>query len=239
MRVLVTGASGAIGQPVCTELRARGDWVRGFDRTLQVGAVCDEFVLGDLIDPHRVAEAVRGVDAVVHLGAVPDEAPFEQLVGPNVSGVFHVLDAARSHGVRRVLLASSVQCASGVSGPRSAELRAPSNHYAVTKLFAEDLGELYARKYGLEVAAARIGWMVRDLREARHIVELGLTGWYVSRGDVSRFIHTFAHAAFTGFGVVYLVGPDAGPHFDLEPARRLFGFEPAHRFPDGLPFAAE
>lgn len=239
MRVLVTGASGAIGQPVCTALRARGEWVRGFDRTLQVGAVCDEFVLGDLLDPHRVTEAVRGVDAIVHLGAVPDEAPFDQLVGPNVSGVFHVLDAARSVGVRRVLLASTVQAASGVPGPRSAELRAPSNNYAVTKLFAEDLGELYARKHGLEVAAARIGWMVRNPREARRIVELNLTGWYVSRADVSRFVHTVIHATFTGFRVVYLVGAGSEGHFDMEPAQRLFGFVPEHRFPDGLPFEAE
>jgi len=210
--------------------------VRGFDRTLEVGAVCDEFVLGDLTHRERVSEAVRGVDAVVHLGATPDEAPFEQLVGPNVSGVFHVLDAARSHGVRRVLLASSVQAASGAPGPRSAELRAPANHYAVTKLFAEDLGELYVRKYGLEIVAARIGWMVRDPREARRIVELGLTGWYTSRADVSRFTHLAIHTPFTGFHVVYVVGPGADGHFDLDPARRLLGFEPRDLFPRGLPW---
>ncbi|MDQ2644830.1 MAG: NAD(P)-dependent oxidoreductase [Myxococcota bacterium] len=239
MRVLVTGASGYIGQPVCTELRARGDWVRGFDRTLQVGAVCDEFVLGDLTDPYRVAEAVRGVDAIVHLGAVPDEAPFEQLVGPNVSGVFHILDAARSNNVRRVLLASSVQAASGAPGERRADTRAPVNHYAVTKLFAEDLGEFYARKFGLEVTAARIGWMVRNPLEARRIVELNLTGWYISRGDVSRFVHTVVHASFSGYRVVYVVGAGSAGHFDMEPAERLFGFRPAHRFPEGLPFEAE
>jgi uronate dehydrogenase len=234
MRILVTGATGAIGAPLTASLRSFGEDVRGFD--CRGAADADDFVLGDIADPGAVEAAVKGTDAIVHLAAVPDEAPFPELVGPNVFGPFHVLDAARRHGVRRVVLASSVQTASGLAAPRRVDTRAPSNHYAVTKLFAEDLGELYARRFGLDVIAARIGWMVRTPHEARRIQELNLTSWYVSRGDVARFVHAALHASFTGFATAYVIGPAAAPQFDLEPGQRLFGFTPKDEFPNGLPF---
>jgi nucleoside-diphosphate-sugar epimerase len=238
MRVLVTGASGAIGQPVCAELRARGDFVRGFDRTDLGGSeASDEFVTGDLADAARVKDAIDGMDGIVHLAAMPDEAPFAELVSPNLLGLFHVFDAARHHRVRRVVLASSVQAVSGAgAGVRGTSLRVPNNHYALTKLFAEDMGEMYARRFNLQVVAARIGWMVRTPREAERIQELALLGWYVSRGDVSRFLHGALHSEFQGFATAYVIGPDGREHFDLEPGRRLFGFEPCDRFPEGLPF---
>ena len=58
--------------------------------------------------PRRPSQrAVAGVDAVVHLGAVPDEAPFEEIAGPNLHGAYHVFEACRRAGVRRVVYASS------------------------------------------------------------------------------------------------------------------------------------
>ena len=238
MRVLVTGASGAIGQPVCAELRARGDFVRGFDRSAVGGSdASDEFVESDLADAARVREAVDSMDAIVHLAAIPDEAPFADLVAPNLLGLFHVFDAARVHRVRRVVLASSVQAVGGApAGVRGTSLRVPNNHYALTKIFAEDMGEMYARRFNLKVIAARIGWMVRTPREAQRIQELGLLHWYVSRRDVAEFLHAALHCEFQGFATAYVIGPDACEQFDLEPGKRLFGFEPRDRFPAGLPF---
>lgn len=238
MRVLVTGASGAVGQPLCVELRGRGDVVRGFDRAQEGGSdACDEFVTGDLADAALVRSAVDGVDAIVHLAAIPDEAPFADLVTPNFLGLFHVLDAARHYHVRRVILASTVQAVAGAgAGKRSTSLRVPTNHYALTKLFAEDMGEMYARRFGLQVVAARIGWMVRSPREAALIQELNLLEWYVSRRDVAEFLHAALHAPFQGFAAAYVIGRGGRDHFDFEPGLRLFGFEPRDSFPEGLPF---
>jgi hypothetical protein len=98
---------------------------------------------------------------------------------------------------------------------------------------------MYARRFGLEVVAARIGWMVRSPREAARIQELSLTSWYTSRADVVRFVHAALHATFTGFAAAYVVGPAAGVHFDLEPSKRLFGFVPEDEFPKGLPFEVQ
>src|SRR5438270_10858050 len=88
-RVLVTGSTGAIGQPLIRHLAARGHAVRGFARRPTPGLT--DYVTGDLTDRDAVRRAVDGVDAVVHLGAYPNAADFmEVLLGPNVVGLYYV-----------------------------------------------------------------------------------------------------------------------------------------------------
>lgn len=235
MNVLVTGSSGAIGRPVCAELARQGDVVRGFDRVQAEEP--HEMFMGQIEQPDHVRQAMRGMDAVVHLAANPYDAPFPELIAPNVLGLYHVLDAARAEGVRRVILASSVQVAGTRSDRRlKAEHRAPTNHYAVTKVLAEEMGAMYSQRFGMEVIAARIGWMVRDEREAKRMLELRLFHIYVSRADIARFFFLSVHAEFSGFAVLWAMGADGRERFDLEPAHRAIGYEPQEAWPQGLPF---
>lgn len=235
MNVLVTGSSGAIGRPVCAELARQGDMVRGFDRVQAEEP--QEMFLGEIEQAEHVRQAMQGMDAVIHLAANPYDAPFPELIGPNVLGLYHVLDAARAEGVKRVVLASSVQVVGTRSDRRlKAEQRAPSNHYALTKVLAEDMGAMYSQRFGLEVIAARIGWMVRDEREARKMQELRLFHIYVSRADVASFFSLSVHAEFSGFSVLWAVGADGRERFDLEPARRAIGYDPKEMWPQGLAF---
>jgi uronate dehydrogenase len=237
--VLVTGSAGAIGLPVTEELLRRGHLVRGFDRRPSPAA--SESLVGDIADRDAVRRAVSGTSAVVHLAAVTDDAALETLAGPNLLGVHHVLDAAREHGVSRVALASSVQ----VGGrqppdrPLSANDRQPSNMYALTKVWAEELGGMYGRVHGMTVISARIGWMVRNEREAKRLRELGWFHAYLSRGDAGRFFAAAIEATDAPSSVMYVVGPEGTSRYDLEPAKRLLGWEPRDVFPAGLPFAAE
>jgi uronate dehydrogenase len=235
--VLVTGSAGAIGRPTCAELHAGGHRVRAFDqlRTPDV----DESVVADIADRAAVTNAVRGVDAVVHLAAIPTDAPFENLVGPNVRGVHHVLEAAREAGVRRVVLASTIQTVGQLSRERLVTIddRAPGNHYALTKIWAEEMGALASRVHGLEIVAARIAWMVRNPVEAKRLDELRAYDLYVSPRDAGRFFRHAIETPAAGFSLMFVAGPECGGRFDLEPARR-FGFETRDRFPDGLGFEA-
>ena len=50
---------------------------------------------------------VEGVDAVVHFGGVSVESRFEPILQSNIVGVFNLYEAARKHGVKRVVFASS------------------------------------------------------------------------------------------------------------------------------------
>ncbi|HTV23238.1 MAG TPA: NAD(P)-dependent oxidoreductase [Polyangiaceae bacterium] len=238
-RVLVTGSAGAIGQPVCAELLRRGHHVRGLDRVRTPGV--DDAAVVDLVDRDSVRAAARGVDCIVHLGAYPDDADFALLEGPNVRGLFHVLDAARQEGVKRVVLASSIQALGewwdmSRKAPAGARDGLPTNHYGLTKVWAEHMGEMYARCYGLSILAVRIAFMVRNPEEARRLEQQKVYDMYLSRGDVGRFFALAVEAIEIDFAVVYAVGAGGERRFDMEPARRLLGFEARDRWPEGLGF---
>ena len=90
--------------------------------------------------------AVAGVDTIIHLGAYPDEADFiDELLEPNVRGLYHVCAAAVEAGVSRLVLASSLQVISGIHKEGVIAIEdgaAPVNHYALTKGGAEEMGRI-------------------------------------------------------------------------------------------------
>lgn len=238
-RVLVTGSAGAVGRHVCAELLRRGHAVRGLDLVATPGLA--DATVGSVADAACVGRALEGCDTVVHLAAEPNDAPFlEVLLEPNVVGLFNVMSAARQAGLRRVVLASSIQVVG--RGPRPGTLPAPttaarpSNHYALTKLWAEELGAMYAHRFAMSVIAVRIGWMVRDPDEALTMLRIQRQEIYLSGMEAGRFFALAVEAEGVDFAVVYAVSADGVAHFDMEPARRLLGFVPRDRWPEGLGF---
>ncbi len=129
-------------------------------RPVSPAHAAEEFVLADLRDAAAVSEAMRDVDAVVHLGAVAKERDYDELLPANVHGVVNVFEAAHTHGVQRVVFASSMHVV-GFYGRRdrvdSTSAPRPDSRYAVTKLFGEGLGAYYASKFGMGVTCLRIG----------------------------------------------------------------------------------
>lgn len=238
-RVLVTGGAGAIGRRATVELIRRGHFVRSFDRGPSEQA--QESVVADIADHQAVRDAAEGMDAIVHLAATPDDAPFlEKLLQPNVVGLFNVMDAARAGTAKRVVLASSMQVISGLRHEervKTADDAAPTNHYALTKVWAEAMGEMYARCYGLGVISARIGWMTRNKREAERLEQRHAHDTYLSPRDAGRFFAAAVEADAHGFHILYAVSrPRDRAQVDLEGARRAIGYEPLDVFPEGLDF---
>ena len=241
-RVLVTGGAGAIGQVVCRALRAGGQMVRGFDRRPAVEA--DEGLTGELLDAAALDAACAGMDTVVHLAATTDDADFlTRLVPDNVIGLFHVLEAAVRQRVRRVVLASSIQVVNGCRWPADRPLTVAdgtcaTNHYAATKVLAEECAKLYARKHGLSTLAVRIGWFARNAGEyARIARSRGGQDIYLSHADAARFF-TCAVTSPTPVPGAYAVlfatsRPVHRPGVDLETARTVIGYEPQDVWPSG------
>jgi uronate dehydrogenase len=220
-RILLTGAAGRIAaavRPVLRELA--GDVVltdRAKPPSLEPG---ERFVAADLADPVPWPALAAGCDAVVHLGAVPDEAAFDVLAGPNLHGAFHVYDAARRGGVRRVVVASSGRATGfyrvgerldGDATPR------PDGLYAATKAFSEALGRMYADRFGLEVVALRIGTFL----DRPHTVR-DLSTW-LSPGDARRLVRAALTAPIDGYLGVYGVSANTRGWWDLPPS---FGYVP-------------
>ncbi len=122
MKVLVTGATGFIGSQLTAELVRRGHRVRvlrrASSRTLMLADLPDvEHVLGDILEPDAVAQAVRGCDVVYHVAALSSywRAQRDQVYRVNVDGTRVVMEACLRAGVSRVVHTSSV-AAIGVRG---------------------------------------------------------------------------------------------------------------------------
>jgi uronate dehydrogenase len=239
-RLLLTGAAGRIATAVRPVLRELAGEVVLTDRVDVADLAPGEtFARAELSDPAPWDALAAGCDAVLHLGAVPDEAAFEVLAGPNLHGAFHVYEAARRGGVRRVVVASSGRATGfyrvgerldGDATPR------PDGLYAATKAFSEALGRMYADKFGLEVVALRIGTFEERPRTARD-----LSTW-LSPGDAGRLVRAALTGPVDGFLAVYGVSANTRSWWDL-PAS--LGYEPrddAEAYagdvapPDGIPF---
>lgn len=240
-RILVTGSAGRIGRAVVAALHARGRVVRGFDCVPT--PELDDILVGDITDPLMVQKAMSGVESLIHLAATPDDDEFlTSLLPNNIVGVYHVLEAARTAGVRRVVLASSGQVVwwqrfSGPTPIRVDDTPTPRAWYAATKMFLEAAGRAFAEGHGISVIVARLGWLPRTAAQAE---ELSQTDWgkdvYLSPGDAGRFFSCAVEAPpELRFAVVYATSkPVQRATYDLEPAQRLLGFEPQDRWPEGI-----
>src|SRR5205823_2159018 len=115
--------------------------VRGFDLAATPGLA--DMVVGDLGNVEAVQRALEGISALIHLAATPDDDDFlARIVPNNIIGVYHVLEAARAAGVRRMILASSGQVvwSARLTGPWPIGVDVqptPRYWYAAAKLFLE------------------------------------------------------------------------------------------------------
>lgn len=157
--IAVTGGSGFIGRYLCAALRDEGYTV------LCLGRGAPETQSDRQTDYSKASltQALSGADAVIHLAgrrmtredAPMDLAPFWQ---PNVAVIGDLVSAARTAGVQRIVLASTIATYSIPSGlPYREEAPArPINAYALSKLMAEQHLEMLTRAQGLSACALRL-----------------------------------------------------------------------------------
>ena len=226
LKVLLTGPSGRLGPYLAEPFRQIYD-LATFD--LQPSDEPQSFV-GDLSDIEPLRAAMRGRDVVVHLAATSDEAPFvEQLVGPNVIGVYNVLEAARLEGVRRVVFASSIQAvgAGWHANPHPIDvvsLPRPSTLYGATKIMGETLGRYYHDKHGLEFISLRIGAF--QPYDSPHFKRGWCRELWLSPRDAVGIFRAAVEKADIGYGIANATSRTLVERMALQPARDLLGFEP-------------
>lgn len=222
--VLLTGAAGGVGTLMRERLPRYGYRLRLFDITPIEGA--RDAVIADIRDNDALHSAARGVDAIIHLAGIPHEAPFEKILGTNIDGTYHVYEAARACGVRRVVFASSNHAvgftprpaAPGELLPVTTPIR-PDTYYGVSKVFGEALASLYADKYGVETVSIRIGSCFAKPRSVR------MLDTWLSPDDCARLLHAALTAPEVGHTIVYGLSANTRSWWDMAPARAL-GYEP-------------
>ena len=224
-RILVTGAEGRIGSATCERLTGLGARVTAFslprDDAPEIAA--DRVLHGDTRDDAAVQEALEGVELVVHLAAIPspDLADWTTVFSTNVVSTFTVLAHAGERGVRRAVIASSINAYGGPYNshdvrpayyPLDEQLPADlDDPYSLSKFTDERTAEMAARHWGTDVIALRFPLTApREvlLEHASHAVEdldHGATeGWsYLDVRDAARAVELSllspargAHAVF-------------------------------------------
>ena len=118
MRVLLAGASGAVGTPLTRQLIAAGHEVAGITRSRanaeRLRTAGAEAVVADVMDRESLLAAVRDVraDAVMHeltaLGTTKMRKVMEATNALRTTGTAHLLAAARAVGAHRFLTQSIV-----------------------------------------------------------------------------------------------------------------------------------
>jgi nucleoside-diphosphate-sugar epimerase len=180
-RILVTGASGFVGRPLCAELLRRGQSVRAAVRSGNTAIENVEAAAVGTIDVETDwSVALSGVDTVIHLAArvhvMKDNAadPLTEFLKVNLYGTSNLAQQAASAGVKRFVYVSSVKVNGESTLPVSTLSPSPSplkgegknvfsetddpdpqDPYAISKWRAEQDLQRIAKETGLEVVIVR------------------------------------------------------------------------------------
>lgn len=219
-RLLLTGAAGGLGKVLRETLRPYTKVLRLSDIAEMAPAVDDseEVQVCDLADKNAVHQLVEGVDAIVHFGGVSVERPFEEILGANICGVFHIYEAARRHGVKRVIFASSNHVIGFYKQTETIDAhspRRPDSYYGLSKSYGEDMASFYFDRYGIETVSIRIGSSFAEPQNRR------MMSTWLSFADLTQLIERSLYTPDVGHTVVYGVSDNKTVWWDNRLASKL------------------
>jgi uronate dehydrogenase len=222
--VLLTGASGALGRVLARSLSAEGFSLRltdvaPFPDPIPPGA---SFTRADLNDGVTVLRLAEGCGGIVHLGGVSVERPFEEVLGPNIRGLFHIYEAARREHARVVFASSNHSIG---FHERSESIAAdtqflPDGFYGLSKAYGELMGRLYWHKHGVESVFIRIGSCFPEPRDARMLAT------WLSYPDLSRLVVRCLVTPRVACSVVWGASDNARMTWWRDDGRETLGWTP-------------
>jgi len=173
VKILVTGADGFIGSHVVETLVKSGHDVRAFvlynsfnswgwlDESDKAIRDSIDVFAGDIRDPHGVDKAVEKQEVILNLAALI-AIPYsyhspDTYIDTNIKGTLNILQAARRHGVKRVVQTSTSEVygtAQYIPIDEAHPLH-PQSPYAATKVGADQLALSFHASFDVPVGILR------------------------------------------------------------------------------------
>ena len=222
-RLLLTGAAGTLGRVLRPRLKAWCTTLRLSDRSgLDEAGPGEELQPAALEDRPAMQSLLQGVDAVVHLGGISVEAAWAPIQAANITGVYHLYEAARLNGTRRIVFASSNhvvgfyrqhEVIDALAPPR------PDTLYGVSKAFGENLSRMYWDRHGIETVCLRIGSATSAPQNRRMLAT------WLSHDDLERLVVAALTAPDVGHSIVFGISDNGIRWWDNRLAAHL-GYRP-------------
>jgi nucleoside-diphosphate-sugar epimerase len=232
-KILLTGAAGFIGSHLLEALVAGGHQVTAllhYNATQHVGNLSDvdravlsqvRLEFGDVCDPEQMVDLAQGQEIIIHAAAligIPySYAAPRSYLRTNAEATMNMLEAARRHGVARLVLVSTSEVyGSAIETPihESHPLQAQSP-YSASKIAAEVLVEAWRRNFAVPAVIIR-PFNTYGPRQSRRaiiptIIAQALIGETLRLGALAP-VRDFSFVTSTASGIMTAaLHPDIGP----------------------------
>ena len=182
MHLLVTGATGKVGQVLLQRVLAEPRWAAA-----RIRALCHnrsvpthprvEVVRGSIADRATVDAAMAGITHVIHMATVKEDP--QQAMDVSVKGMFWLLEAFRSSADARQFMLIGGDCSVGhifvaYDAPitETSPRRPYPGVYALSKVLEEVMLEQYYIQYGINGCCLRAPWIM-EKDDFRHVLSFG------------------------------------------------------------------
>jgi len=213
--VMVTGASGKLGGPVCEALLAEGYQVIATRHRLPVEVDGVEEVPLDVADAAAVEAQVARSDAVIHLATCKEDR--QGVIHVSAQGTFNLLEAAaRTRRPKRVILTSGDAVNGIYFNPQPVPIRedmpmvAYPGYYPLSKVIEETMFQQFYWQARVPTVCLRMSWIHAEDDILTHLTvageQFGVPVW-------SELMNEEQQARFTGASdaAVALRHPDGTP----------------------------
>lgn len=232
--ILITGASGAVGTGI-RPLLAHHTLRLADVSSLPSGPASHEtFAQVGVENRDELVALATGADLIVHLAGTIENRALPDLIGTNVLGVYHMLEAAVAAGVNRILNASTNHVVgfgpTDAAGTTAPLLVRPDGTYGASKAMGEAVASLYADNHGLTVVSARILTFLPVPKAVRHLAT------WLSPKDFVRLIDAVSILDRPGHHVLWGVSRNARRWASLAEGEAI-GYRPeddAERYFDSI-----
>jgi nucleoside-diphosphate-sugar epimerase len=251
MVILVTGSAGHLGEALMRTLPKLGYSAIGVD----IKESSFTHAVGSIADRKFVKGCIAGVDAVMHTATLhkPHVATHtsQDFVDTNITGTLNLLEEAAAAGVRAFLYTSTTSVFGRALTPHDGKPAAwiteevvpvPKNIYGVTKKSAEDLCELFHRKFRLPCIILRTSRFFpeeddrREIRESYEDANAKVNEFLYRRADIEDIVtsHLLAleRADAIGFGRYIVSATTPFTRDDLQELRTNAPKVVSRRVPD-------